>query len=65
MNLTDTQPTSKRPRGRPRKTFDEKRINIKLTLAPDVHDALCATGNASRTIDALVRRYLMTGELEP
>ena len=62
--LTELQPTSKRPRGRPRKNFEEKRVAIKISIAPDVHDALCATGNASRTIDALVRRYLMTGELE-
>ena len=44
---------------------DEKRLRLYINVAPDVHDALCATGNASRTIDALVRRYLMTGELEP
>ena len=60
----EQQPTLKRDRGRPKLSYDSKRVRIGLTLAPDVHDALAATGNASRTIDELVRRYLMTGELE-
>lgn len=48
----------KRGRGRPAKSFEEKRVRVNFTLAPDVIELLEQTGNASRTIDDLVRRFL-------
>lgn len=62
--MTDSKTTLKKPRGRPSLAAGQKREYMRLCLDPDVREALKATKNASRTIDALVRRYLMTGELE-
>jgi hypothetical protein len=55
----DQQPPLKRGRGRPKLAKGEKRLRLYISIAPDVHDALYATGNASRTIDDLVKRYLI------
>ena len=59
---SDTEAKSKRPRGRPTLATGEKREYIRLCLDPDVREALKATGNASRTIDDLVRRYLIPNQ---